>query len=107
MRKKARQFENGLCSSEFIYYAEFVRWRVKVNLHSLGVCQLFVLSAHHLFNVCCIRESVYHRNKNLLQVFNLKAEGSFVYMVKIKADLIYIVVNMTKVCLFQNEQNNV
>ena len=78
-----------------------------MNLHSLGVCQLFVLSAHHLLNVCCIRESVYHRNKNLLQVFNLGTEVSFVYMVKIKADLIYIVVNMTKVCLFQNEQNNV
>ena len=43
-----------------------VRWRVKVNLHSLGVCQLFVLSANTIFSMCCIRESVYHRNKKLL-----------------------------------------
>ena len=67
-----------------------VRWRVKVNLHSLGVCQLFVLSANTIFSMCCIRESVYHRNKKLLQVFNLKTEGSLVYMVKIRVELMLI-----------------
>ena len=37
---------------KWVYLLYRVRWRVKVNLHSLGVCQLFVLSAHHLLNVC-------------------------------------------------------
>ena len=49
---------------KWVYLLYRVRWRVKVNLHSLGVCQLFVLSANTIFSMCCIRESVYHRNKS-------------------------------------------
>ena len=71
-----------------------VRWRVKVNLHSLGVCQL--LCCQHTIFWMCVWESVYHRNKKLLQILNWEAEGSFVYTVKIRADLFWIVINVTK-----------
>ena len=36
---------------KWVYLLYRVRWRVKVNLHSLGVCQLFVLSANTIFSI--------------------------------------------------------
>ena len=44
---------------KWVYLLYRVRWRVKVNLHSLGVCQL--LCCQYTIFWMCVRESVYHR----------------------------------------------
>ena len=45
---------------KWVYLLYRVRWRVKVNLHSLGVCQLFLLSANTIFSIYVLysRESL-------------------------------------------------